>query len=90
MLAQTTRTGLLLQPDARTWFARATARPGFRVLPLTAHAAVEAGHLPGVFHRDPADRLLVSVAREEQIAIMTSDRRILAYAALGHIEAIAV
>lgn len=88
-LGLTGRTGPRLQPDSRAWFARAVSAPGVRLLPLDPMAAVEAAYLPDPFHKDPADRLLVAVARAERVPIVTSDRRILAYAAAGHVEAIA-
>ena len=41
------------------------------------------------FHRDPADRLIVATARVTNATLMTRDRRILDYAARGHLTAIA-
>jgi PIN domain nuclease of toxin-antitoxin system len=41
------------------------------------------------FHRDPADRLIVATARVANATLMTRDRRILDYAACGHLDAIA-
>lgn len=87
-LSQTGRTGMQFQPDGRRWFRTAVEAPGIRLLPLSPTAAVDAGFLPGSFHRDPADRLLVATAREEGVAFVTNDRQILAYAAAGHLNAI--
>jgi PIN domain nuclease of toxin-antitoxin system len=41
--------------------------------------ALEAYALPGAFHRDPADRLLVAAARRNNLTLVTADDRILAY-----------
>ena len=45
--------------------------------------------MPETFHRDPADRLIVATARVANATLMTRDRRILDYAARGHLTAIA-
>lgn len=36
-------------------------------------------YLPGDFHRDPADRIIVATARLHDIVLITKDRRMLAY-----------
>ena len=46
------------------WLEKACAYPGINILPLTRDAAVNSSRLPGDFHRDPADRMLVATARE--------------------------
>jgi PIN domain nuclease of toxin-antitoxin system len=48
-----------------------------------------ASFLPGDFHNDPADRFLVATARVMGVALLTRDRKILDYAAAGHVRAIA-
>jgi PIN domain nuclease of toxin-antitoxin system len=71
------------------WLREALADPGPGLDPLTAEIAVESYALPDVFHRDPADRLIVATARVANATLMTRDRRILDYAARGHLTAIA-
>ena len=44
--------------------------------------------LPGEFHADPADRLIVATARHRRVPLVTADRAILAYAAEGHVRVI--
>jgi PIN domain nuclease of toxin-antitoxin system len=45
-----------------------------------SHAiAIGAYELPGTFHKDPADRILVATARERGLTLVTADERILAY-----------
>jgi PIN domain nuclease of toxin-antitoxin system len=41
--------------------------------------------LPGDFHTDPADRLLVATTRRENAVLVTQDRKILGYGASGHV-----
>ena len=71
------------------WIAEAVSAPGLSIEPLLPQVAVEAASLPETFHRDPADRLIVATARVANATLMTRDRRILDYAARGHLAAIA-
>ena len=50
-----------------------------RVIPVTHEIALAAYDLPGEFHRDPADRILVATAVVHDLTLMTADDRILAY-----------
>ncbi len=45
---------------------------------LTPEIALEANRLPGRFHRDPADQILVATARELNLPLLTADAKILA------------
>lgn len=78
-----------LSPDPQSWFAQLMAKPIIKEAALTASIAIASSALPGDFHDDPADRLLVATARERGIPIMTRDRKILDYSRTGFIEAIA-
>jgi len=75
-------------PDAKTWFANFLAGPGIRETPITAAIAIDASHLPGDFHADPADRLIIATARHLAMPVVTADRRIIAYANAGHVRVI--
>lgn len=55
---------------------------------MTAEILLEAAYLPGDMHRDPSDRWIVAAARHHVATLVTSDRRILAYADAGHVQAI--
>lgn len=83
------RPAVEFRPDPLSWFARLMSQPIIRPAPLTNEAAIDSSFLPGEFHSDPADRLLVATAREMNITLMTRDRGILEYAAAGHVSAIA-
>lgn len=72
---------LTLDPTPAEWLARFLAQPGVREAPLTMRAALDSSFLPEPFHGDPADRVLVSTARELAVPLLTRDRLILAYAA---------
>jgi len=76
-------------PDPVRWFAEVMSQPMVREAPLTVGAAITASLLPEPLHNDPADRLLIATAREKDLPIVTRDGKILDYAALGHVQAIA-
>lgn len=61
------------------WMEQALSYPGVHTIPLTRIAAVESCRLPGEFHKDPADRILVATAIELGCALVTADERILNY-----------
>jgi PIN domain nuclease of toxin-antitoxin system len=61
------------------WFEQALAYPGVQLLELTPRIAFESTRLPGEFHRDPADQILVATARVLDCPLATADERILRY-----------
>ena len=61
------------------WMEQAMAYPGLQLLELTPQIAIESTKLPGSFHRDPADQIIVATARVYDISLLTADRRILQY-----------
>lgn len=70
---------LLLRPSAQAWLAIAANAEQIRIEPLTVTHCLESVNLPGVFHRDPADRLIVALARTLRAELITADEKILAY-----------
>jgi PIN domain nuclease of toxin-antitoxin system len=81
---------ILARQDYRRWVERGLAEPSFRLQPMTTGVALESSSLPGEFHADPADRILVATARELGIPLITADANILAYANSGHLRAVEV
>ncbi len=61
------------------WLDQALSYPGVRLLDLTPRIVVESTQLPGTFHRDPADQLIVATARIYNCVLMTVDPKIVAY-----------
>ena len=68
------------------WFEDALSYPGIHLLELTPEIAIESTQLPGEFHRDPADQMIVATARVYGCPLVTSDGRLLEY---SHVETIA-
>ena len=77
-----------LSVDVRAWVCRALAFPGVRLKGLSPSIAIESTRLPGQLHRDPADRILIATARLLGAALVTCDKRILAYAKKGHVKVV--
>jgi PIN domain nuclease of toxin-antitoxin system len=61
------------------WINLALNYPGMSLLNLTPAIVVDAHNLPGAFHKDPVDRLLVATARFDKLSLMTIDTKILEY-----------
>jgi PIN domain nuclease of toxin-antitoxin system len=68
-----------------TWVRTALERSSALTTPLTPEIAIESNRLPGAFHNDPIDRILIATARIEGLTLVTRDRAILDYAAQGHV-----
>lgn len=88
LATRTSETGRRLG-DARLWLEAARVRLGFVVVALGEAIAFEAPYLPGEFHRDPSDRMIVATARVHGGSVVTADGAILAYANAGHVRAVA-
>jgi PIN domain nuclease of toxin-antitoxin system len=61
------------------WIRKALAYPGIRLLYLTPRIAIESTQLPGTFHRDPADQIIVATSRLRGFSLLTADTKILQY-----------
>lgn len=88
LASKSTPAGVAGLGDARLWYRRLLANPVISECILDGEIALASTTLPGEFHRDPADRFLVATARILDCRLMTRDRKILSYAAQGHVKAI--
>ncbi|UKO97055.1 type II toxin-antitoxin system VapC family toxin [Nostoc sp. UHCC 0870] len=70
---------LPLPLSVNEWFALAKTRPGIIIEPLDPLDAIASTQLPGDFHKDPADRIIVAIAYRRNIELMTCDQKILNY-----------
>jgi PIN domain nuclease of toxin-antitoxin system len=69
---------LQLACPVEQWLVQAL-QPPFQLLPLSPDVAVASTQLPGTFHRDPADQMIVATARVYGCPLVTLDRLIRAY-----------
>ncbi|PBB43451.1 MULTISPECIES: type II toxin-antitoxin system VapC family toxin [unclassified Mesorhizobium] len=79
-------------PSTKTpdrWFDEFVEAAAVTVEGVTPRILIAASYLPAVVHSDPMDRILIATARERDLTIVTRDKAILAYAAQGHVRAIA-
>jgi PIN domain nuclease of toxin-antitoxin system len=76
---------LELNMSCGEWIKQALATPGLGLTPLTTEIAIESSRLPGVFHGDPADRILVATARITGARLLTKDERLLEYGRERHV-----
>ena len=87
MLIQRGRISVL--ENTGVWFQSALSAPGISVLPLTADISIESTSLPGSFHEDPADQIIVATARLHDAWLVTADQKIIRYAEEGHLRLLA-
>jgi len=77
MLIQRKR--LALAMDLREWLAIVSQVDNVRFIPVDNGIALESESLPGEFHRDPADRMIVATARKLGASLVTMDEKIRNY-----------
>lgn len=68
-----------MKMGSEQWLKYATEKTGIQILELTPSIAIESCQLPGSFHADPADRIIVATARINGATLITKDKKILAY-----------
>ena len=74
MLVSKQRIGLSM--DVEIWIDLALQRPNVELLPLTPEIAVLSTRLPGNFHGDPADRIIVASSLSNNATLITKDEKI--------------
>src|SRR3990172_4513117 len=77
-----------LSKDCLSWVNEALRAPGLGLIPLTPEIAVDSSRLPGVFHGDPADRILVATARRQGAILLTRDEMFFSYSKAKYISLI--
>ncbi|MCC3751744.1 MAG: type II toxin-antitoxin system VapC family toxin [Halorhodospira halophila] len=70
---------LTLSMTTDDWLNTVEEIEGVRFVPLDAATAVESTRLPGDFHKDPADRMIVALARRFNAELIAADEKITAY-----------
>lgn len=77
MLVEAGRLTLTMSVD--DWLDNVTEIEGLRFVPIDNDIAVASTRLPGAFHKDPTDRIIVALARHFNVPLVTADERILNY-----------
>ncbi len=61
------------------WMKDALDYPGVELLELLPQIAIDSTQLPGQFHHDPADQIIVATARFFDVPLLTGDAKIIDY-----------
>jgi len=70
---------LQMSVPIRDWVMKATRSPFIDLVPLSIDVSLESTMLPGNFHRDPADQIIVATARNLDLVLLTTDQKIIEY-----------
>ena len=74
-----------LKISVAKWLSRALKETGLGVIEISPEIAIDASNLPGNFHKDLADRLIVATARVNNLRLVTKDEKMLSY---PHVDAV--
>jgi PIN domain nuclease of toxin-antitoxin system len=74
-----TQARIALSMDMATWLATVAEIKGVRFVPADNEILVKSVELPGDFHKDPADRIIVATARKFAVPVITAGEKIRAY-----------
>lgn len=88
MLAKKGR--ITLGQPTLNWLKHAIKNSAVQLIHITPEISVESTELPGNFHGDPADRLIVSTARILNLTIITRDEKILEYSSENRVHALTI
>ena len=83
LLAANKRLELTIPVD--DWITKSERLPFFQFLPVDNSIAIKSVSLPGPFHKDPADRIIVATAITIGAPVVTKDEKLLNY---PHVETI--
>lgn len=73
------RERLSFSMDVESWLATVSDIEALRFVPVDTEIALKAVELPGEFHKDPADRMIVATARTLAAPLITKDQKIRDY-----------
>lgn len=80
---------LRLNEPCQDWIEQVCNKLRLEIIPISVDIAVESSRLPGGFHGDPADRIIVATARKNRAVLITQDKLILSYGAQGLVSTLA-
>lgn len=70
---------IALSMDVLTWLDVVGQIEAVRFVPVDNEIGVKSTALPGEFHKDPADRMIVATARKFAASLVTADAKIRSY-----------
>lgn len=73
------REKLVLSMEVERWMNTVSEIDAVRIVPMDVEILVKSVNLPGEFHKDPADRMIVATARKFSVPLVTKDDKIRAH-----------
>jgi PIN domain nuclease of toxin-antitoxin system len=73
------RKRIVLDMEMTDWLKQWVELPGILISEISFEVAILSNRLPGLIHGDPADRILIASAYEEDAVLVTADEKILQY-----------
>jgi len=70
---------LALTMDIDDWLSTVASIEGVAFVSIDTDVAVQSVRLPGEFYADPADRMIVSLARHFSVPLVTADTKVRGY-----------
>jgi len=70
---------LALVMDVTAWLAVVAEVEAVKFIAVDNEIGVKSAELPGDFHKDPADRIIVATARKLGVPVVTTDEKIRTY-----------
>ena len=74
---------LQMNTPVLNWLKTCIQKYNLQIIQISPEIAVESCQLPGGFHADPADRMIVASARVHGLTLLTEDQLILDYGKNG-------
>lgn len=80
---------IILKSSVQKWAEKVLETRGLNIIESSISVLIKSNELPNFIEGDPVDRIIVATARENDMDIMTFDRRILDYGKDGYVKAFA-
>ena len=74
---------LQLSIDLETWIETVAEIESIRFVPVDNKIAIASTQLPGDIHKDPADRMIVALARVHSCELITADQKLHNYSSVN-------
>lgn len=79
-----------LSKSIHHWVKDSFNQPGVNLSVMSPEIAIESSFLPGEFHGDPADRIIVATARIDNLILLTRDQKIINYSKHSYLDCLKV
>lgn len=77
---------IILLKNVNNWLSEALTLSKVQLINISSEIAVDSSNLPGSFHKDPCDQLIVATARTLNMTLFTRDKKIIEYGERGFVK----